>query len=438
MPQKSDRLSGAILACCAAAAVIVCTTSAYGAMEYGSVPFFLAAVLLFWVPGAALLIRWPLFRDPAHTCCALVGLYLCLCLRLSLFDHISGDYVSFLSPWTETMRNMTVREALATPIGDYNMPYLYLLLLISRLPAYDLYCIKLCSVVADMFAALAVGKLAAMMSRRGEIVLLAFFAALLAPTTFLNSAYWGQCDSIYGAFALWGLYYGLKRRPALSLSLLACAFAFKLQAVFILPILAFLLVQGRMRVRHLPVFPAVFLAIMLPPLLAGRSLADTFGIYGNQTGAYPYLSLNATSFWSMLPNEYFDALDPAPVLLAGIVVVGLLYVFLGRYARLRTGDLLALSLVFTLAIPWLLPRMHERYFYLAELLSIVYAARYPRRLPVAVLVLGGGYLAYCSYLFGGMPILSTAAVAAIFGLTLIYLIVKLLQDTAPGKEVTHD
>ena len=436
MFSKSDRLCNGLLLLGAIAAVLVATLMSAASLDGDGALFCSVLVILFWLGAAALMIRFPIFRHLEHTVCALIGLYLCLCLRLCLFDYISPDYVSFLSQWTETMRGMSVRQALTTPIGDYNMPYLYLLLLISRLPVYDLYCIKLVSILADVFLAMVMARLASLVTRRPGLVLGAFFAALLAPTMLLNSAYWGQCDGIYAVFALWGLYFGLKKRPVLSMSMLALAFAFKLQAVFLLPMVAFLLVRDHVRLQHLPVFPGVFLGLMLPALLAGRSLSDTFGIYLDQTDAYPYLSLNAPSLWSLIPNEYFGNLDPAPVLFAGIVTLLLLFVFLRRYKQLTTKDLISLSLLFTLAIPWLLPRMHERYFYLAELLSILYVVQYPRRLPVAVIVLGGGFLAYCSYLFGGMRILSNELVAAIYGLTLLYLIPTLLRSI-DGRSRMH-
>ncbi len=427
MSQKSDRLCNVILLLCALAAVVIATMLSAPSLTNSGALFCSVMVILFWLCGAMLLIRFPAFPLLEHTACALIGLYLCLCLRLCLFDYISPDYVSFLSQWTETMRSMTIQEALATPIGDYNMPYLYLLLLISRIPVYDLYCIKLLSVLADLFLAMAIIKLAGLVTRRAGFLLAAFFGGLLAPTVFLNSAYWAQCDGIYVAFALWGLYFGLKSRPVLSMILFAVSFAFKLQAIFILPVIVFFLVKGNIKPKHLLFFPSAFLIIMLPALLAGRSFSDTFGIYVDQTGAYPYLSLNAPTFWSLIPNDFFSNLDPAPILFAGIITLLLLYAFLKRYRQLSTGDLISLSLVFSLAIPWLLPKMHERYFYLAEMLSIVYAAQYPRRLPVTIILLGGGFLAYCSYLFGGMRILSNELLAAIYGLLLVYLVVMLLR-----------
>jgi len=443
MSSTQSRYADGILAVCGGLGMLVTLVMAASALHgAGAAPCMVIALLL-WAGVTALLIRYPLF-SPRYTIYAAVGMFLCVQLRLSLFDYISPDYVSFLGPWTETMRSMTVRQVLVTPIGDYNMPYLYLLLLISRLKIYDLYCIKLISVLADLFLALAVGMLVRLAVRREGVVLAAFLGALLAPTVFLNSAYWGQCDGVYACFALWGLYFGLKKRPVLSMVLFACSFAFKLQAVFILPVAAFLLVREYLAPKHLLAFPATFAAIMLPALFAGRSLSDTFGIYWNQTNAYPYLSLKAPSFWSLIPNEYFSNVSTAAVVLAGIVTLLLLGCFLRHPEQLTRMDLLDLALLFSLAIPWLLPRMHERYFYLAEILSVVFAACHPRRLPVTVILLGGGFLIYCSYLFGGMRILSTELLGAIYGLTLLYLTLTLYRQifsrnsyNNPSKEETH-
>lgn len=392
--------------------------------DFPSRLFSVCVILLFGLMGCTILWFRPILKSSHNTFCAMALLICGLWLRLSLFDHISGDYVSFLSHWVDTMKGWTVRQVLSTPIGDYNMPYLYVLLLISRLPFYDLYCIKLFSVLADVAVALAVGKIATLLTKKQLPILLAFAAALFAPTTWLNSAYWGQCDSVYCAFALWGLYCGLKNRPILSMVLFSFSLAFKLQAIFILPIIAFLLVTERVRLRHIPLFPLGFLLAMLPALLAGRSIHDTFSIYIDQTNAYPYLSLNAPSFWSLINNEYFYELTAVPVVLAMVLTLLTLFVFLKKYPLMDTTALLELALIFSMLIPWSLPKMHERYFYLAEILSIVYVVAAPKRLPTAIVLLFGGFLIYSGYLFGGVPILSLQLIATIYGITLIYMIFR--------------
>lgn len=395
--------------------------------DAGSAAFAVVCLLLIFLGGAAALIHCKLFRKRDFTLAAISLLYMALCIRCCLMDHISADYVSFLSQWTERMRNLSLREAMTTPIGDYNMPYLYLLLLISRLPFYDLYAIKLFSILADVACALAVGKLIRTLEKPDKLVFFGFTAALFAPTVWLNSAYWGQCDGIYTAFALWGLYAGLRKRPGACMALLALSLTFKLQAVFLLPIILFLLAGGYISVKHIPVFPGAFLAAMLPALLCGRSVHDTFSIYVDQTGAYPYLSLNAPSFWSMIHNGYFEDFSAASVLLAGTAVLLIIYILLPGLRRGDKAGIMEVALILSLMIPWLLPKMHERYFYLAEILSIVYAAAYPKRFPVAIGLLLGGFLIYCPYLFGEMPILSLRMVAAVYGLILVYLFLRCQQ-----------
>lgn len=393
----------------------------------------LLCTLVIWGAGAAVLLKWDLMGRVEYTAMGLLALLLGLCLRITLLDYMSPDYNTFLSQWVATMKRMTARKALTTPIGDYNMPYLYLLLLISRLPIRDLYGIKLVSILADAASALAVAALVRYLTKKDGLVLLVFLAALFCPTTWLNSGYWGQCDSVYGALALWALYAGLQKRSKTCYLLFALSLSFKLQAVFLLPMVMVLLGSGRIRLRDVWVFPAGFLGVSLPALLAGRSVSDTFSIYLSQTQAYPYLSLNAPSFWSLIDNGYFDNMAGAPVLIAMSLSLGLLLLTLWHGDRLNARSLVELGLIFSLMIPWLLPRMHERYFYLAELLSLTYGAMYPRRIAVPAILMTGGFLVYSQYLFGGAPILSLRLVAAIYGALLLYLLWQLMQNLKQDK-----
>ena len=436
------QLSTGFSCCFAALAILFSAVMGFSALPASESRSFAAGMLLFFFAGYCFVLFFrPLFFRPEYTACAAVLAFCGLALRLSLFHFQSGDYISFLSVWTQAMGHMTVSQALSTPIGDYNMPYLYLILLISRLPYYDLYCIKLFSVLADLALALAVGRLAALFTKKQSIILLSIAATLFAPTVWLNSAYWGQCDSIYAALALWGLYYGLRKRGILSMVFFALAFSFKLQTIFLLPVLAFLLITEHVSLKSVLAFPVAFLAVILPALLGGRTVADTFSIYIDQTKAYPYLSLNAPSFWSMIDNSYYSLLSSAPTLLAILLTLLLLFWYTRKYQVLTPSVILELSLILSLMIPWLLPKMHERYFYLAEVLSIVYVAAFPKRLPVGLILLFGGFLIYSAYLFGGIPILSLQLIAAVYGLTLIYLLLRCSHDSAVDsmkiKEATN-
>ena len=72
----------------------------------------------------------------------------------------------------------------------------------------------------------------------------------------LNSAAWGQCDSIYAAFCLGSLYFLLRGRTWWACVFFGLALSFKLQAIFFLPALLIVLVVNRQRLLALLAVPA--------------------------------------------------------------------------------------------------------------------------------------------------------------------------------------
>ena len=68
---------------------------------------------------------------------------------------------------------------------------------------------------------------------------LAYCAVLLSPIVFLNSAAWAQCDAIYSDFALLAILHLERKQYTRAMCFLGVSFAFKLQAVFVLPIFLF-------------------------------------------------------------------------------------------------------------------------------------------------------------------------------------------------------
>jgi len=75
--------------------------------------------------------------------------------------------------------------------------------------------------------------------------------------------------------------------------------------------------------------------------------------------------------------------------------------------RLTTTRVVLLGATSATLVPFLLPSMHERYFYLAEVLTVIAAFYLPRRLwHVPVLVQVASFLAYLHVLFpagGSLP-----------------------------------
>jgi len=61
----------------------------------------------------------------------------------------------------------------------------------------------------------------------------------------MNSGVWGQCDSIYATFCAASLVSLVRGRPWAASAWFGVAFAFKLQAIFLLPVLVGVLLVSR-------------------------------------------------------------------------------------------------------------------------------------------------------------------------------------------------
>ncbi len=323
-------------------------------------------------------------------------------LRICFIDYRSGDYNSFLVNWVQFYRENGGFAALDVPVGDYNLPYLYLLAFFSYIPIDDLYLIKLSSVAFDVLAAFFALRLTSRLTESLSARLTAYFAVLLLPTVFLNSALWAQCDSIYTAFALGALYFAFERRPVLAMLFGAVSFAFKLQAVFLLPVFAVFLMLGHIKWRHVPLFPAFYAVMALPAIIAGRPPLDAILIYVHQAGEYSSrITLNAPNFAVL----FKDAANPQPyalllVVLAFLFLAALLAAAFLRRESLDDRGIMLLTLAMCIGIPFFLPYMHERYFYIAEVLSVVCACAGAVHFTAPVLVQAASMICYDAYLNG--------------------------------------
>ncbi len=327
-------------------------------------------------------------------------LALALGLRAAVFDYATLDYINFLSRWVDYFRQYGGFQALKDSIGNYNIPYLYFLALFSLLPVDDLYLIKLLSTLSDVLLAWSVLLLCSRFSRNRTRLLASFFTTLFLPTVYLNSAVWGQCDSLYVAPLLLGIWCALSDRPWTSVILAALAFGFKLQAVFILPVYAVFLMTGKLRWKHLIAFPAGYLLLVLPAVCLGRPLWETVTLYFSQTGSIGSgLNYNSPSVFAI----YTDIRDQKVAATAGIILaffymLNMLAVAWVNRKKMNDRAVLALSLLFAIGIPFLLPHMHERYFYGADLLSLILAFSVPMYYPAALLVQFASLLGYHAYL----------------------------------------
>lgn len=332
----------------------------------------------------------------------LLPIGLALFVRVLFLDHATLDYENFLHKWVEYFRQNGGFTALKDPVGNYNVPYLYLLALLSHLSLPDLYGIKLFSILFDVILAWGGLRLVKVLTHHERAPLLAFSALLLLPTVILNGACWGQCDSIWGALCVHALAAALEEKPKSSLALLAMAFSFKLQAIFIIPLWCALWFTGRIKLRHLFVFPGVFALAMAPALLMGKPAGDVLRIYIDQSTdsiGWSTLNYNSPSVFALLPYRAEPgAWAPKSAIALAFLFMFAILALLFRRRKTAGGTALALAgAALSLGIPFLLPYMHERYFFLGGVLLVILACVSPVRSPAAAgaeLASLGGYHAY--------------------------------------------
>ena len=356
-------------------------------------------------------------------------------LRISLWDAITGDYSWFLTNWIRELGKYPGISGIGQNIGEYNVPYMLFLAVVGRTPANNLYEIKAFSVFFDYLGAFFAIKTVSFLRGTKLITprnLFLYAAILFSPAIFLDSAFWAQCDMIYSAICLVCLYEMFRERYNSAMCFFGLALAFKLQALFFLPvILIYFFSTKKMKARSFLFAPAIFLLCDLPAILAGRSISDTLLIYVKQTGIYKELTKNCPNLYYIIGNpgnqkEFYDLLHTAGILLT-LAVLGIAAVIIIRRRSLTKQKTVLLATWCALAVAWLLPGMHERYTFMACVFAIVWAALTPRDWWVALGINLVTLCSYTPYLFHGTSV--DMRWLALFNLAfLVYLTIRLFGE----------
>jgi Gpi18-like mannosyltransferase len=360
-----------------------------------------------------------------------IGVFLAVILRLSLFGFESGDYIGHFSPWYDFIVSHGGFGAFEYEFSNYSPLYLYFLTLATYLPLPKLYAIKLISISFDLLLAFFVLLVVGLKYENKVVRAFSFFATLFAPTVFFNSALWGQQDASYSSMLMASIYFAIRRRPLLSLLFFSVALSFKLQAVFLIPLFIVLLLKRRIPIYSFLIIPATYIVSVLPAWLAGRPLTELLMTYPTQAGQYPDLTLGAPNLYQWLPN------DPGLFERPGIIFASALAYLLclvNYHSGVRfNGDVIVkLSLVSVLLLPFTLPHIHERYFFAADIVSIVYAFYAPKRFFVPLLVVGASLFSYFPFLFGEAKI-GSQYLAILMGVALIIATIDLIKSLYPNS-----
>jgi Gpi18-like mannosyltransferase len=342
-----------------------------------------------------------------------------LAIRAPFFGDQSWDYKLYFGSWYGFIAQHGGFSALKYDFANYNVPYLYLIATLTYIPVPALFGIKAISVGFDFLLGFFAYRIVAVRYPGSWWPILASAVVIYLPTVVLNSSMWAQVDAIYSAFGLGGVYFVLRRRPWLACLFFGLALAFKLQAIFLFPALLLFVLMRRVPWQALLLIPAVYLLLDVPAVLVGANFSTLVKVYVNETNTYDQLTLNAPSAYQYWGNlSYSEPLRPLGLAVTELLVLSLIFLVAVRRIQLTKSRIVLAATLSALLVPYFLPSMHERYFYLADGLTVISAFYLPRRLwPLPVLEQFSSAFSYAPFLLGqnliNFRILSAVMLAAL-------------------------
>jgi Gpi18-like mannosyltransferase len=181
-------------------------------------------------------------------------------------------------------------------------------------------------------------------------------------------------------------------------------------------------------------------ALDLPAIVAGRSPIELLTIYdlGRQARNVPGLGVRLPSLYAFLPaGGPVGTIRTLGYILTAAIVLGICWVLIARAAAMTRDRVVLAATLFALLLPFLLPGMHERYFFLADAMTLILAVHRPRLFFVPLLVQAGSLLAYQAYLMG-RPMLPMTVAASLMLAAVIVVGYVLIRDEEDDLDAELD
>jgi hypothetical protein len=278
------------------------------------------------------------------------------------------DMSIFLEPWFAHLVRFGPIGAFAHPFSNYEPAYLYLLALGSLAAGAlaPMTIIKIMSVLGTLFLTLALAELlkAARVAPRNALLV------LVLPSVIFNDALLAQCDALWAGACIFALARMIRGRTLSAMVWCGVAFAFKAQAAFIAPVMIGAMIGRRAPWWQWSVPAFAFTATLVPAWLMGWPALKLLTVYFDQAAwdripgrlANPWMV--GTMFADHASRDWF-ALGYAAAAGAALAIA----ILAARAARNPRAMILLAALAGT-ALPFLLPKMLERYYFLGDVMTL--------------------------------------------------------------------
>lgn len=357
--------------------------------------------------------------------------------KLFLYPIRLGDYNVYLEPWVNFIKQNGYFSALEHDFYNYTPAYIYILVLIAKTGIYPLYLIKAVSMLFEFVLAFYIGKIAQLKYKNKSIVLLSLAVVPLLPTIILNGAFWGQCDSIYSAFAIGAFYYMLRSKPLASVVMLGLAFSFKMQFVFILPLFFVFLLRGHIKWYYFLIVPIIYFISIIPAWAYGRDLTDLLTIYISQSNYEKSLTVFFSNIYVWFDNEHFYLIKNLGYAFVFVVTLATGLMLRNKKYIFTLDTWVNLAFLSVIIAPFLLPGMRERYLYLGDAMAFLYFLFYRRNYYLTIGILSVSFYFYlaCSRL---QTILILEPVFFIYLLLIILAVIDYVKQLAENTKTESD
>jgi Gpi18-like mannosyltransferase len=153
-------------------------------------------------------------------------------------------------------------------------------------------------------------------------------------------------------------------------------------------------------------------------------------MHWQQAETFKQLTMNAPNLYQWLPNDY-ELFGKFGILLAATSVFLFCLAIYKSSVEVEGELIIKLSLVLALMLPFFLPRMHERYFFPADVIAIVYAFYRPKYFFVPLVIGLVSMFSYFPFLFG-KTVIGLSYLAFIIAAMLLLVVVDTARGLYPG------
>ena len=296
-------------------------------------------------------------------------------LRIICLPVECNDHKLYLSDWWINIINNGKIDSIGMQIGNYMPSYMLFFTLATYITENSLVAIKCISIFFDIMLAIVTYFICKKIEVKNPLLISSIVFSL--PGVILNSSFLGQCDAIYTCFCLIFMLMILKNKPKLACLFYGIALSFKLQAIFIAPIFLYLLVSKKIKIMDLIFAIVGFVLLCIPSMLMGKSILDIINIYIGQTSFKEVFSASCPNIYSLFSLNYTHINKIFSWTISILVILLTTFFVLmkkkeDKYVNYTDSEFVMKCTFLAVIVPFLLPQMMDRYFYLANILIIIY------------------------------------------------------------------